>query len=251
MKSTNQLNRPGNCTSIGAVVPGGGLVVDGGVSQEIRLINEVDRAAELLVDIFNVAVEKRYNNSGRSGGAYLLTDHEACGIGNNSSIGVSIRLNSEGGLHLHANVDAVHLHDGMLATEGGCGGLFGPYAYHAVRSVEEAVGWIKEHVKVPIGDSDPARTWFRDPVGGSRYPSMESVKKYLPEGRYIVPSRPPTIEIQTANDLTYVLLPVCMDRMPSKVAADWLKFLGPQSRGQHSTRRCSARSSAFYARVRN
>ncbi|KND57248.1 hypothetical protein BVER_00549 [Candidatus Burkholderia verschuerenii] len=233
MKSNNQSKRldVDVRTSIGAFVPDGGFVVGGGTSKEIRLIKEVDRAAELLTGTFNVAVEKRYNSSGRSGGAYLLADHRASELRTNRSIGVLIALNGEGGLHFHAYVDAEHMQEGKLATVGRRGGLFRPYVYHAVGSIEEAVAWIEEHAKVSTGDRDLARTWFRDPVGGSCYPSMESVKKYLPEGQHVVQSLPPTIEIQTINRRIYVLSPVCMNRMPSKIAADRLKFLGPHIPG--------------------
>ncbi|MBB5546584.1 hypothetical protein [Paraburkholderia fungorum] len=217
--------------SLGAVAPGMGVLVGAGVSREDRLTSEVDRAAELLRDTFSVAVEKRYNNSGRSGGAYVITDTDARGVGSNRSIGISIGLTGDGGLRFNANVDAAYLHDGTLATEGGHGSMFGPYAYHPVGSVDEALGWIKENATVPGSNGDPLKTWFRDPVGGTCYPSMESVKMYLQEGRYAVPSLPPTIEIKTIAGKVYSLHPVCMDRMPSMVASDWLQFLGAHIAG--------------------
>jgi hypothetical protein len=43
--------------------------------------------------------------------------------------------------------------------------------------------------------SDPQRScalgWWCDPVGGTYYPSRDSVAKYLPPGRYVLPSREP------------------------------------------------------------
>ncbi len=76
------------------------------------------------------------------------------------------------------------------------------------------------------GDDEALKTWFHDPVGGTYYPSVESVRKYLPEGRTVVPSTPPAIEIKTVSGKVYSLHPVWMDRTPSKVPADWLRFQG-------------------------
>lgn len=74
--------------------------------------------------------------------------------------------------------------------------------------------------------NEALKTWFRDPVAGTSYPSIESVRKYLPEGRTVVTSTPPAIEVRTVTGRVYSLHPVWMDRMPSKVAADWLRFQG-------------------------
>lgn len=141
--------------STGAVVPGSGVLVGAGIPAEERLRNEVDRASELLRDMFGVAVEKRYNSNGRSGGAYVITDSEDHGIGSNSSIGISIALANGGdSLRFNANVTAAYLHDATLATCGGAGGLFSPYAYPQVRSVDDALDWIKANSKLRLQEGD-------------------------------------------------------------------------------------------------
>lgn len=226
MNDNIQSQRPKIRDSLGAVVPGTGTLVGAGVAAESRLAQQVDRAAEFLRDTFGVAVEKRYNSNGRSGGAYVITESDAGSVGSNSSIGISVGLTGDGGLRFNASVDAAHLHDATMATEGLSGGIFGAYAYPAVGSVGEALDWIRKYAKVPGDNKDPLKTWFRDPVGGACYPSMESVQKYLPKGRYVVPSLPPTIEVTTVAGKVYSLHPVCMDRMPSKDSADWLNFQG-------------------------
>ena len=76
------------------------------------------------------------------------------------------------------------------------------------------------------GGDEALKTWFRDPGAGTCYPTIESVRKYLPEGRTVVPSTPPAIEIRTVTGRVYSLYPVWMDRMPSKLPADWLRFQG-------------------------
>jgi len=62
--------------------------------------------------------------------------------------------------------------------------------------------WRRTFVTGPRGQrtsaypsSDPQRScapaWWHDPVGDTYYPSRESVAKYLPAGRYVLPSREP------------------------------------------------------------
>lgn len=87
-------------------------------------------------------------------------------------------------------------------------------------------GLDKSDISREAGIDEASRTWFRDPATGTFYPSMESARKYLPEGRTVVPSNPPTIEVRTVAGEVYSLHPVWMDRMPSKVPADWLRFQG-------------------------
>ncbi|MBR8189050.1 hypothetical protein KDW82_08260 [Burkholderia vietnamiensis] len=151
--------------SAGAVVPGTGMLVGAGVPAEEKLRKEVDRAAALLHDTFGVAVEKRYNSDGRSGGAYLITDSDDRGIGSNSSIGISIGLANEGGsLRFNANVTATCLHDTTLATCGRAGGLFGPYAYPQVRSVEDALDWIKTNSTLRLRERNLHEAHEKSPV---------------------------------------------------------------------------------------
>ncbi|KVX33911.1 hypothetical protein WT31_09565 [Burkholderia territorii] len=141
------------------------MLVGAGVPAEERLCKEVDRAAALLHDTFDVAVEKRYNSDGRSGGAFVITDSDDRGIGSNSSIGISIGLANEGGsLRFNANVTATCLHDTTLATCGRAGGLFGPYAYPQVRSVEDALDWIKTNSTLRLRERNLHEPHAKSPV---------------------------------------------------------------------------------------
>ncbi|VVE35732.1 hypothetical protein [Pandoraea terrigena] len=152
MNGNTQSQRPEIRDSLGAVVPGTGMLVGAGVSAVDRLTYAMDRAAEFLRDTFDVSVEKRYNSNGRSGGAFVITDPDARGIGSNSSIGISVGLTAEDSLRVNVYVEAVYLYDTTLATREGS--MFGAYAYHPVGSVEEALKWIAENAKVPRINSD-------------------------------------------------------------------------------------------------
>lgn len=145
----SKMNLPEIRHSIGAVVPGTGMRVGAGASAENRLGTEVERAAELLRETFNVSVEKRYNSDGRSGGAYVITDEADPGVGSNNSIGISIALTREGAMRFNAHVKVAYLRDATLVACYGNGGMFEPYAYPQVDSVEEALDWIKANSTLP------------------------------------------------------------------------------------------------------
>lgn len=81
-------------------------------------------------------------------------------------------------------------------------------------------------VGAPDVNDAAERTWFRDPVGGTYYPSIESARRYLPEGRTVEPASSPTLEITTVAGVTYKLYPVWMDRLASAHPEDWLRFQG-------------------------
>lgn len=60
-------------------------------------------------------------------------------------------------------------------------------------SYHEAIGWnecrkamIAAQAQQPVSGDEPVIGWY-DPVGGTYYPSRDSIKKYLPEGRSVRP----------------------------------------------------------------
>jgi hypothetical protein len=138
-------SNPGIRVSIGAVVPGTAKIVGAGTPETGHLKVEVDRAAQLLHDTFGVAVEKRYNSNGRSGGAFIVTDGTAIGIGSNSSVGISVSMTQTSDLSFHVLVGAPYLRDPALAT---CGVPDRKYAWHSTASVDEAQRWIADNTSV-------------------------------------------------------------------------------------------------------
>lgn len=68
--------------------------------------------------------------------------------------------------------------------------------------------------------------WFFDSVGGTHYPSAESVAQYLPEGRHVVPSRGPRLhrvdilaamhraDVEAATWEAYFADPECLRWLP-------------------------------------
>ncbi|MBR8290494.1 hypothetical protein [Burkholderia cenocepacia] len=131
---------------VGAVAPGsGGYLVGAGKAESPALDDLVDNAAELLRTTFGVAVEKRYNSDGRSGGSWVVTDGKSLAIGSNSGIGINVRLTESGSFIFHVYVKIEHLRNASLAT---CNG-FGKYAYPEVASIPDALNWIQVNVKLP------------------------------------------------------------------------------------------------------